>query len=190
MELLDALRTRTSLAKLRPDPVPREIVEQILEDAVWAPNHKMTEPWRFWVWTGDARERLAQAFIENYRRDHPQATPEELVGPGQKTAQRVRQAPVTIVVTSDAGRNDVETQENYASTAIATQHILLAAHAQNLGAYWRTGEGVYTSPNAVLELLGLPAETKVVGFILLGYPEPSERKRHRTPAREKTVWFE
>jgi nitroreductase len=190
MNLSEALRGRVSLAKLRPDEVPRELIEQILEDAIWAPVHKMTEPWRFWVWRGDARERLAQLFIENYRRDHPHATAEELAGPGQKTAERIRHAPVTIVVTCDAGRNEIETLENYASTAIATQHILLAAHAAGLGAYWRTGEGAYTQPNALLELLELPGETKIVGLLLLGYPEEQEKKRRRTSASEKTTWFE
>jgi nitroreductase len=190
MELSEALRTRASLAKLRPDAVPREAVEALLEDAVWAPVHKMTEPWRFWVWTGDARQKLAAAFEENFRRDHPTASEEELSGPGRKTAERILAAPVTIVVTSDAGGSEIETLENFASTAIAAQHILLAAHAQGLGGYWRTGEGVYTQPNAVLELLGLPGETKIVGFLLLGYPETTEKKRRRTPARDKTTWFE
>ncbi|MDF2439222.1 MAG: hypothetical protein JWN98_206 [Abditibacteriota bacterium] len=190
MDVFDAMRTRASLAKLKPDAVPRELIEQLLDVAVWAPNHKMTEPWRFWVWSGASREKLARAFCDNYRRDHPDADQDELDGPGCKTANRVLAAPVTLVVTSDVGRNETETLENLVSASLAIEHILLAAHALGLGAYWRTGEGIYTQPNALLELLQLPQSARVAGFVLLGYPESTERTRRRTPWQEKTQWFD
>lgn len=191
MDALQTMLTRRSVAKLRPEPVPRALIEQILESAVWAPNHKRTEPWRFFVFSGDSRTRLAEAFIENYRRDHPFATPEEMAGPGQKSANRVLQAPVTIVVTAEAGRNEVESIENYAASVCATEHILLAAHALELGAYWRTGDSAYTAPhNAIKELLELPDSVRLVAFIPLGYPEPSDKERQRVPFTEKTTWFD
>ena len=190
MDVFEAMRSRASLAKLKPDAVPRELIEQLLEAAIWAPNHKMTEPWKFWVWSGQSREKLAQAFRENYRRDHPEADDAELEGAGRKTANRVLAAPVTIVVTCDVGRNETETLENFVSASLAIEHILLAAHALSLGAYWRTGESIYTQPNAVLELFDLPQSAKLAGFVLLGYPETTERNRTRTPWSEKTQWFD
>ena len=190
MNVLEAIRSRRSLAQLRDEPVPREIIEQLLEAATWAPNHKHTEPWRFAVFSGAARERLAAAFRENYRLDHPQATPAELSGPGEKSARRVLAAPVTIVVSSEAGRSEVETLENYAATAVAVEHILLAAHALGLGAYWRTGEAAYTTPrNAIKELIAASPESQLVAFILLGYPASTEREGRRAPFDEKTQWF-
>jgi len=191
MDALEALLTRRSIAKLRPEPVPRKVVEEILEAAIWAPNHKRTEPWRFFVFSGDSRARLAAAFIENYQLDHPDATEEELAGPGRKSANRVLSAPVTIVVTADEGRTAVETLENYGAVATATEHILLAAHALGLGAYWRTGESAYTAPrNAIKELIGVPEQTQLAAFVLLGYPEEESKERRRTPHSEKTIWFE
>lgn len=191
MDALEALRTRRSIAKLRPDPVPRAVIEEILEAAIWAPNHKHTEPWRFFVFSGDARARLAAAFIENYKLDHPDATPEELAGPGRKSANRVLSAPVTIIVTADEGRTAVETLENYGAVATATEHILLAAHALGLGAYWRTGEAAYTAPrNAIKELIGAPDHARLAAFILLGYPQEEVKERRRIPLSEKTTWFE
>jgi len=191
MDVFEAIRTRRSLAQLRDETVPREVIEQLLEAATWAPNHKRTEPWRFAVFSGAARERLAQAFRENYRLDHPQATPEELSGPGEKSAKRVLSAPVTIVVSSEAGRSAVETLENYAATAVAVEHILLAAHALGLGAYWRTGEAAYTAPrNAIKQLVGAPPDSHLVAFILLGYPASTEREGRRAPFGEKTQWLE
>ena len=191
MHVLEAIRTRRSLAQLQGEPVPREAIEQLLEAAIWAPNHKHTEPWRFAVFSGAARERLAAAFRENYRLDHPQATPDELAGPGEKSAKRVLSAPITIVVSSEAGRSEVETLENYAATAVAVEHILLAAHALGLGAYWRTGEAAYTAPrNAVKHLVGASPDSQLVAFILLGYPVSTERDSRRAPFAEKTQWFE
>src|SRR5687768_15254856 len=124
MDALEAIRTRRSIAKLREEPVPRAAIEEIREAAIWAPNHKRTEPWRFFFCSGDARTRLAEAFIENYKLDHPAATAEELAGPGRKSADRVLSAPVTIIVTADEGRTAVETLENYGAVATATEHIL------------------------------------------------------------------
>ncbi|HVF09929.1 MAG TPA: nitroreductase [Abditibacteriaceae bacterium] len=191
MDTLEAIRTRRSTAKLREEPVPRAIIEEILEAAIRAPNHKRTEPWRFFVFTGDARTRLAEAFVENYKLDHPDASAEELAGPGRKSANRVLNAPVTIIVTADEGRTAVETLENYGAVATATEHILLAAHALGLGAYWRTGEAAYTAPrNAIKALLGVPDRTQLAAFVLLGYPGEAARESSRIPYAEKTTWFE
>ena len=144
MELLHALKTRRSLAQLRPDAVPRETIAQLLEAATWAPNHKNIEPWKFFVFSGDSRIKLAAAFIENYKLDHPAASKEELAGPGRKSANRVLASPLVIVVTSEAGENEIQTLENYGAVCAATEHILLVAHALGLGAFWRTGEAAYT----------------------------------------------
>jgi len=190
METLEALRTRRSIAKVKPDAVPRASIEAILETAVWAPNHKKVEPWRFWVFAGEGRNALAQAFRENYRRDHPDATPEELSGAGQKSADRVLLAPVIIVVTSDAGASEIETLENYGAVAAAIEHILLAAHDKGLASYWRTGDGVYTTPNAIHELIGAPPDNRIAGVVLIGYPDAEKIGARKATAAEKTVWFE
>jgi nitroreductase len=60
MDAIDAIQRRTSVRRFRPDPVPRETIARLLECAVRAPNHKLTEPWRFAVLTGPARSRLAE----------------------------------------------------------------------------------------------------------------------------------
>lgn len=190
MNIFEAIHTRRSIAQLREDEVPREIIEQLLDAAVRAPNHKRVEPWRFVVFTGAAREKLANALRENYRIDHPDATPEELVGAGEKSAKRVLSAPVTIVVGSEAGQSEVETLENYSAASVATEHILLAAHALGLGAYWRTGEAAYTKPNAITELIGAPPDTQLVAFILLGYPVAPAQPGPRAASSEKTIWFD
>ena len=60
MDAIDAIQRRTSVRRYRPDPVPRDTIERLLDCAVRAPNHKLTEPWRFAVLTGDAKARFAE----------------------------------------------------------------------------------------------------------------------------------
>ena len=191
MELLHALKTRRSLAQLKPDPVPRELVEQLLEVATWAPNHKKVEPWKFFVFSGDSRQKLADAFIQNYQLDHPDANEEELAGPGRKSANRVLASPLVIVVTSEIGNNAVQTLENYGAVSAAVEHILLAAHSMGLGAFWRTGEAAYTTPrNAIKELIGVDGSTQIAAFLLIGFPAVTEKNSLRVPFGGKTVWFD
>ena len=191
MELFEALKSRRSIAKLKPDAVPRETLEKILESALWAPNHKRLEPWKFFVFSGDSREKLANALTENYRLDHPDASDEELETKGRKSAARVLAAPVTIVVTSDAHEDEILDLENYAATSAAVEHILLAAHALGLGATWRTGEAAYTTPrNAIKGLLGVEQSTRIVALVILGYRDTEVKEGKRAPLEEKVTWFD
>jgi nitroreductase len=191
METIEALRTRRSVAALKSDAVPRTLIEQILESALHAPNHKHLEPWRFFVFSGSSREKLAVALEANFRRDHPDADEAELAAKGRKSADRVRSAPVTIVVTSEPHPDEVLDLENYAAAAAAVEHILLAAHALGLGAYWRTGEAAYTAPhNAVKELIGVREEVRIVAFVILGYPSGEAKASRQVSLAEKTTWFE
>src|SRR5690554_7735230 len=64
MELMEAIRSRRSIGRVKQDTVGHEIIEQILEAGIWAPNHKLTEPWRFTVMTGDGRRRLGNAYAD------------------------------------------------------------------------------------------------------------------------------
>jgi nitroreductase len=191
MELFEALRARRSIAKLKSDAVPRALIEQILESALWAPNHKRLEPWKFFVFSGGSREKLANALVGNYRLDHPDASEDELQTKGRKSADRVLSAPVTIVVTSDPHDDAMLDLENFAAAAAAVEHILLAAHALGLGAYWRTGEAAYTAPrNAIKELIGVGASTRIVALVIMGYPDAEVKEGRRAPLEEKVTWFE
>src|ERR687896_2186417 len=67
MDVIQAIETRQSVGRVKQDPVPRELIERILESAVHAPNHRITEPWRFHVFTGKGRGELARARAETAR---------------------------------------------------------------------------------------------------------------------------
>lgn len=188
MDIFEAIETRRSEAHLLPREVDREIILKVLSAGMWAPNHHHTEPWHFHVFQGESRQKLADAVMNNFHRDHPLAAPQEEEKAQRKNPRRILESPLVVVVSSDAGKDEMETTENYAASACAVQNILLAAKALGLGAFWRTGEAAYTSPNAIKELLGLPENSTVVAILLMGYPGRPAKAAIRKPLTEKMTW--
>ncbi len=190
MEVTQAIQSRRSVGRVKQDPVPRELVEKILESAVHAPNHKITEPWRFHVFTGKGRGELARARAELARiLAETEGEEEELVaGRISRERKKAFRAPVVIAVISRGGRDEVETLENYAACAAAVQNMQLTAHALGLATIWRTGLQAYHP--YMREFFGLEAGDKIVAYLYLGYPDVEERPRRREPASSKTVWHQ
>ena len=190
MEVTQAIQSRRSVGRVKQDPVPRELVEKILESAVHAPNHKITEPWRFHVFTGKGRGELARARAELARILAETEGEEEELAAGRISRERKKafRAPVVIAVISRGGRDKVETLENYAACAAAVQNMQLTAHALGLATIWRTGLQAYHP--YMREFFGLEAGDKIVAYLYLGYPDVEERPRRREPASSKTVWHQ
>ena len=190
MEVTQAIRSRRSVGRVKPDPVPKETVEKVLESAVHAPNHKITEPWRFHVFTGKGRGELARARAEVARIQAEAEGEEEEFAAGRISRERkkVFRAPVVIVVISKGGRDEVETLENYAACAAAVQNMQLTAHALGLGTMWRTGPVAYH--DRMREFFGLKVGDTMVAHLYVGYPDMGDRPRRREAAHEKTTWHQ
>jgi nitroreductase len=188
LELVEAIRSRQSIGRVRQDPVPEEMIREILESAIHAPNHRITEPWRFHVFVGKGRGELARARAETARLQAEAEGEEEEMAAGRISRERKKafRSPVVIAVISEAGRDEVETLENYAACAAAVQNMLLTAHSLGLGTIWRTGPVAYHEH--MREFFGLAVGDRIVGYLHVGYPDMGERPRRRTPVEEKTVW--
>ena len=166
MDVFQAINDRRSIRKYKDVPVEWEKVGQVLEAARLAPSWKNMQCWRFLVLNSPAKkDALLSAF------------PEE--NPGKKA---IAQAPVAIVVCADPDQSEVENGIEYyiADTAIAFEHICLAAHELGLGTCWM---GWYDEA-AVKEKLGIPAGIRVVGVTPLGYPDQEPRQRPRKDLTE------
>jgi nitroreductase len=190
LEVNRAIETRQSIGRVRQDPVPRELVEKILESAVHAPNHKLTEPWRFHVFIGKGRGEFARARAELARLQARAEGEEEEFATGRISRERKKafRAPVVIAVISKGGRDEVETLENYAACAAAVQNMQLTAHSLGLATIWRTGTFAYHP--YMRDFFELEENDKIAAYLYLGYPDMSERPRRREPASSKTVWHE
>ncbi len=190
MDVIHAIETRRSIGRVKQDPVPRDLIERILESAVHAPNHRITEPWRFHVFTSKGRGELARVRAEIARLQAEAEGEAEELAAGRISRERKKafRAPVVVAVVCESGRDEIETLENYAACAAAVQNMLLTAHALGLGAMWRTGPVAYH--DHMREFLDLEEGDKVVAHLYLGFPDMGERPRRRAPAKEKTVWHE
>src|SRR5918998_2875488 len=129
MDVLEAIRTRRTAGRFKADPIPREVIEELLEAATWAPNHHLNEPWSFFVVAGDERFRFGEAMAEDLLRGHdPNTDQAHSIVEAQR--QKACRSPVIIVAASEpaSGPKIVEV-ENICAVASAVENLLLAAHA-------------------------------------------------------------
>jgi nitroreductase len=175
---------RRSIGRVRPDPVPRALVEDLLAAAQRAPNHHLTEPWRFVVLAGPARAELGEAHLRAALRARPDL-PEAGVA---KERSRLERAPVVIAcIVRPSATDPVTAREDRDAVAAAVQSLLLAAHVRGLGAMWRTGAMV--DEPEVREALGLAPEDAIVAFVYLGWPpEDPPGPSPRRPLADVVEW--
>lgn len=185
MDIFEAIYNRQSIGKVKPDPIPRDLIEKLLVAAVQAPNHHKVRPWRFVVLTGAARERLANAMVDALRKRKPDADDDSLARERRKPLR----SPVLIAVGVDKPNiPKVIEIENVCAVAAAVQNVLLAAHALGLGAMWRTGDAAY-DPH-VKTFLGFEPQQHLIGFVYVGYPESEPIPPSRPSYEDRTVWLE
>jgi len=185
MELFEAVFTRQSIGKVRPDPLPRPLVEKLLAAGAQAPNHYKVRPWRFVVLTGAARERLGAAMADSFKAKFPAVGEEALA----KERAKPLRAPLVIAVGVDKPTEPkVDELENLCAAAAACQNILLAAQAEGLGAIWRTGETA-RDPH-IKQFLGFAPDQHLIGFLYIGYPENPPVKPERPSFEDRTIWLE
>ena len=185
MEALEAIITRHSISKVKPDPLPRELIEKLLKAAVQAPNHYRVRPWRFVVLTGESRQALGEVLAQALKKQNPEL-PE--AGMEIERAKPLR-APVLIAVGVDKPADPrVLEIENICAVAAAVENLLLAAHAEGLGAHWRTGSAA-RDPE-VKKFLGFSPEQELISFVYIGYPDLVPAVVERPSFEDRTVWME
>ena len=155
-----AIRGRRTHKSFGPRPVPRAALEELFELARWAPNHHLTQPWRFRVLGPAAAARLKEA-----------------AGPSEAT--KLERAPTLVVASCVLGGDVLRDEEDLHATACAVYVVLLAAHARGLAGYWRTPKVLLTP--AGREAVGLPPGERFVGLIHLGDPVNEPPPRERAP---------
>jgi nitroreductase len=163
MDVEHAIHSRRTHKVFGPDPVAREVLDELFELARWAPNHHLTNPWRFRVLGPVALARLKEAA-------------------GPEAATKLDRAPTLIAASAVRSEDAVQDQEDLHATACAVYIVLLAAHARGLAGYWRT-PGVLRSP-AGLDAVGIPPEERFVALIHLGSPRQEKEPPLRPPVAD------
>ncbi|MDX6668932.1 MAG: hypothetical protein QOK04_2312 [Solirubrobacteraceae bacterium] len=158
MDVERAIRTRRTHKAYVPEPVERAILDELFELARWAPNHNLTNPWRFRVVGPTALARLKRAA-------------------GSEDAPKLDRAPTLVVVSAVLTGDERQREEDLHAAGVAAYIVLLAAHGRGLAGYWRTPAVLRTQEGRAA--VGLGADEQVVGLIHLGRP----RQERAAPER-------
>ncbi|MFN8529910.1 MAG: nitroreductase family protein [Anaerolineae bacterium] len=192
-----ALFDRRSIRRYTNQPVPHEVLESVLQAAIWAPSAHNRQPWRFAVVTDSTvKEQLARRMGDQLRLDlQADSAPEAVIAADTaRSYARITSAPAVVILClsmqdmdsyPDARRSQNEWVMAVQSTAMAGQNLLLAAHAAGLGACWMCAP--LFSPLTVSAVLELPDDWQPQALITLGYPAEMKTKT-RHPLEKSVVW--
>jgi nitroreductase len=166
MDVFEAVRTRRTYKSYSDEALSHDELSELFELARWAPNHKLTEPWRFRVVGPEAMERLRKVVINQAREGAPDgADPEKIAAVALK---KLAMAPTVVAVTTLRNQDPMLDVEDYSSTSVATYLLLLAAHAKGYASFWRS-PGVLQSAEGSAAL-GIGTDEEPVGMVYLGKP--------------------
>jgi nitroreductase len=160
MDVNHAISTRRTHKAYGAEPVPRETLDELFELARWAPNHNLTNPWRFRVVGPQALAALKEAA-------------------GPEAAAKLDRAPTLVVASVVQTGDPIQDEEDVAAGAVAAYIVLLAAHARGLAGYWRT-PGVLRTPEG-RAAVGVADGEHFIGLLHLG------NARQERPAPERAA---
>jgi nitroreductase len=181
--LNDIIRKRRSVFPpvFNEKEISKETITQILENANWAPTHKLTEPWRFQILRGVALQRLSAFLVEDYKTHTPVNELSEVKL--KKIAENPLRSACVIMICLKRHERLPEWEE-LAAVAMAVQNMWLTCTALEIGSYW-------SSPNAITRMGGfleLAEDEKCLGLFYMGYSDIPLPEGKRKPIADKVVW--
>ncbi|HET9907926.1 MAG TPA: nitroreductase family protein [Anaerolineales bacterium] len=197
-DLQDFLRTRRSVRRFKPDPVPIAVIQTILTTATYAPSAHHRQPWRFVVVTDiGVKARLADAMAIDFERDlaRDQLPVEKIQAQIKRSKERITSAPLAILLCLDMSemdsyqdekRNKAEYMMAVQSVATAGLQLLLAAHAEGLGGVWACWP--LFAQATIQSTLNLSEAWEPQGMFFLGYYETAPEVRIRKPLQDIVVF--
>lgn len=187
-EITEVIRERRTIypEQYSERQVHKEQIDLILNNALWAPTHGNTQPWRFKVFMEEGREKLSSFLAETYLK----LTPEEAQN-NQKLAKlltRPKMASAVIAVCMERQPEEkIAEIEEIEAVACAVQNMHLTCTAYGLGGFWASPKLIYTPD--MNEFLGLGEKDKCLGLFYIGYPSIDWPKAHRKPLEYVTEWI-
>ena len=169
MQIEEAIRTRRTIKAYDPVPVGREVLEELFELARWAPNHNLTNPWRFRVLGPEALSRLKEAA-------------------GPEAAAKLDRAPTLVVASAAQTGEAVQDEEDVAAATIAAYIVLLGAHERGLAGYWRTPDVLRTPEGR--RAVQLPADEHFLGLLHLGQARQGKAPPERAPVGDVVSYLD
>jgi nitroreductase len=184
MQVSDAIQHRRSIKRFTDRPISRDDIDTVLAAAVLAPNHRLTQPWRFYVLGPDARYAYGLALGD--RKARKLTDPDAAAALRETVAAEHRALPCMIAVAVVTHDDPEIREEDYAAVMMGVQNLALAAVDLGLGTHLKTGS-VMASP-AARAAVGVPEDQRIVAVVNLGEPADVPPPKSRRPAAEHTTW--
>jgi len=185
MHAQQVIETRRSIRSYTEQSVPIELVEALLDTAIYAPNHKLREPWRFVLAIEDRQTRYVDALMEllTARGQFETKTSEQR----QQAEQKLREVPVYLTVLCQVQGTPDQQLEDTLATAAMIQNLQLVATERGLGCCWKSGKHWFTPEYA--SLVDASENERVLGVIQIGWPAIVPPVKPRTSAKDKLTHF-
>lgn len=186
-EITEVIKNRRSIypEQYSDRKVQREMVEKILNNAIWAPTHGMTQPWRFTVFMDEGKTKFAEVFSTLYKKTTPEDKFQE--SKFNKLRDRVLKASVVIAINMKRQETEkIKEIEEIEAVACAVQNMYLTCTAYGLGCYWSTSGPTYS--NEMKNYFRLGEKDKCLGFLFIGYPAMDWPQGNRKPIEYVTEW--
>ena len=189
VSVYEAIFRRRNVKEFTGEPISDKTLERLFSAAIWAPNHRMTEPTRFFAIRRDSpmRQKIAQVAWQTTYDGVANPNPAQKQRSADASRDRVLNAPTMVYVYSLTGDNEEVTQENYATSCCAVQNMALAAVSEGLYMDWSTG-GLSKLPE-LAQTLGADENWTMVGVVFLGKTDEVPNTQ-RMPHSEVVSWLE
>lgn len=189
-EISKLIRNRRSIfpPQYSGEIVKKEIVEEMLENANWAPTHKLTEPWRFTVFSGEGLKKLADFQAETYKKVSMENDTFNATKYDKLLSKPLLASHIIAIGMKRDEKNLVPEIEEIEAVACAVQNMFLTATAHGIGCYW--GSGGITYFEEAKAFFDLGPEDRLLGFMYLGIPKDVTPKSRRNPIKTKVRWVE
>ncbi len=195
LNLIQARRTCYQFLPQQTNSLTDLEIKHCLEAAIWAPNHKLTQPWRFWVIGKNMQQKLAVVYADNRASKKAESDSEVYQGLYTKAFEKFMAIPQIILVGQVLAKDKFTAKEDYAACACAIQNLQLIAWQQSIGVQWSTGP-ILTDPRSYELLTIQPAEIALIGALYMGKVDAECRVNNldqttkRKPVEDVTVYLD
>ncbi|MCM3338419.1 nitroreductase [Paenibacillus sp. MER TA 81-3] len=179
MSIASIIRERRSIHEFNDKPVDRSLVLRLLDDAVWAPNHGLREPWRFIYAEGEGKSKLVNGLMTILDKTKLKGATDEQK---QKFLNHLNNVPAYLIVVMPEDPRPAIWEEDLEAVSCLIQNFQLLGWEEGIGMLWHTGDYIYNKK--FRELAGVNPGEKIVGVLRLGYFDEAPKARPRTAAEE------
>ena len=179
MILKEIIKNRVSSNKFTTAKVNVNDIIELLDYSVYAPNHKMREPWRFIILEGDGKLKFTQKYLNEVK--------EEQKDEIKKTMEKVFQAPMVVTFVMPKNDNYADELEDLQAISAVIQNFLLLLEDQGYGSFWKTPK--YIESDMFKEILGLNTNEIIAGLIMVGHIDSKNQPKPRKKAKDITTIY-